>query len=122
MDNNTGSLSINEDVIAKMAKLAALEVEGVEGLSAGSLKLNNVKKMLTPGSGVKGVFAKVDDGVIYLDLLIKVKAGMQVKKIAEEVQVHVKDKIQDMTGFAVTAVNVTVADVDTTVKPETEEE
>ena len=110
-DKNVSSLAINEDVIAKMAKMAALEVEGVEGLSPKQLSVGNLKKALRPGGSIKGVYAKVDGGVINIDLYIKVKQGVPVKNIAESVQLHVKEKVQSMTGNAVTSVNVTVADV-----------
>lgn len=111
MENNTSSLAINEDVIAKMAQLAAMEVEGVEGLASGILKMNKIKKMIKTGTNTKGVYVWIDAGVINVDVYIKVKPGMPIKKIAEDVQLSVKEKIQSMTGNAVSSVNVTIADV-----------
>lgn len=111
MENNTSSLAINEDVIAKMAQIAAMEVEGVEGLASGTFKINKIKKMIKTGTNTKGVYVSIDSGVINLDVYIKVKPGMPIKKIAEDVQLSVKEKIQSMTGNAVSSVNVTIADV-----------
>ncbi len=115
MENNTSTLAINEDVIAKMAQIAALEVEGVEALASVALKMNKIKKMIKTGTNIKGVFVSIDSGVINLDVYIKVKAGMPIKKIAEDVQHSVKEKIQSMTGSAVSSVNVVIADVGATV-------
>ena len=51
-----------------------------------------------------------------VDILV-VKADVEravvvVKDVAEKVQAHVKEKIQNMTGTAVTQVNVVVADIE----------
>lgn len=111
MENNTSTLAINEDVIAKMAQIAALDVEGVEALAPVALKMPKIKKMIKTGTNIKGVFVVIDSGVINLDIYIKVRAGMPIKKIAEEVQQRVKEQIQSMTGNAVSSVNVIIADV-----------
>ena len=45
-----------------------------------------------------------------------------MKEVAQKVQANVKEKVQNMTGSAVSRVNVTVADVELeTETPETEE-
>ena len=46
-----------------------------------------------------------------LCVYIIVAKEANVKQVAEKVQENVKDKVQTMTGTAVTKVNVTVADI-----------
>ena len=108
MANNFG-LKINEDVLAKMASLAAAEVPGVHALST---KVVSLKVVASGGLG-KGVKASVaSDGEITLDIHISVKQSANVKEVAEQVQKNVKEKVQNMTGSAVSRVNVHVADVE----------
>ena len=47
-----------------------------------------------------------------INVYICVKKDALVKEVAEKVQENVKEKIQTMTGSAVTQVNVSVADVE----------
>ncbi len=107
--NNKTELSINTEVLAKMAELAAKEIEGVSGLAKRAIDLKGAVKTKTPFTGVK---VESVNGALNINVLICVKKDAFVKDIAEKVQENVKDKIQTMTGTAVTQVNVTVADVE----------
>ncbi len=108
MSNNNYGLAINNDVIARMAEMAALETEGVEamGIRPASLQTILGKRGLT-----KSVSVSTENGIINIDLYIKVKDSVKVGDVAEHVQSSVKEKLQGMTGSAVTRVNVVVADV-----------
>lgn len=103
-----GSLYISTGVIEKVAKLAALEIDGVAEVSTGS-------------SGVKGVFAKANlqkavdvkmyDGVAEIDVNIIVKYGCKVPSVCKNVQEAVKSNVQNMTDIAVSKVNIVVAGI-----------
>ena len=60
----------------------------------------------------KGVKVETVNGAIEISVYICLKADAKVKKTAERVQENIKDKIQTMTGNAVTKVNVQVADIE----------
>ena len=108
MSGNFG-LKINEDVLAKMASLAASEVPGVHTLST---KVASIKDVAGRVFG-KSVRASVaSDGEVTLDVYISVKQSANVKEVAESVQKNVKEKVQNMTGNAVSRVNVHVDDVE----------
>ncbi len=110
MSGNFG-LKINEDVLAKMASVAAKEVEGVHAIST---KISDIKGIVDRGFN-KGVKATVaSDGEITLDVYISVKQEAAVKDVAAAVQQNVKEKVQNMTGSAVSRVNVHIADVELT--------
>lgn len=104
----TGGLGINTDVIEKMVSLATLEVEGVASMCNKSL---DIKSVANGNSPLKPVKVAVKNGAIDISLFISVKSGFKVKAIAEAVQANVKDKLQDMTGNAITRVNVNIADL-----------
>ena len=59
----------------------------------------------------KGVKVENVNGAIEINVNITVAKGANVKTVAEETQETIKDRIQTMTGNAVTKVNVTVADI-----------
>ena len=106
--NNKTELSINTDVIEKMAEIAAKEVDGVAGLSKKAIDLKGAVKSK---NAFKGVKVESVNGAIKINVYICVKRDANVKEAAEKVQENVKDKIQTMTGTAVTKVNVIVADI-----------
>ena len=108
MTDNRTELSINTEVVRKMAEIAALEVEGVKNISKKSIDLKGALKAKTP---FRGVLVESINGAIEININISVAKGANIKTVAEKVQENIKDKVQTMTGAAVTKVNVTVADI-----------
>ncbi|MBE6805305.1 MAG: Asp23/Gls24 family envelope stress response protein [Ruminococcaceae bacterium] len=106
--NVSGGLGINTDVIEKMVTIASLEVEGVAALSNRNL---DIKSVVSGNSPLKPVKVTAKNGAVDISVYISVKPGFKVKTVAEAVQVNVKDKLQDMTGNAITRVNVLIADL-----------
>ena len=109
MNNNATELSVNTEVLEKMAEIAAKEVEGVASLSKRAI---DIKGAVKTKSAFKGVKVENVNGAIKINVYICVKRNASVKEVAEKVQLNVKDKIQTMTGTAVTKVNVNVADIE----------
>ncbi len=108
MSDNRTELSINTEVVRKMAEIAAKEVEGVKGISKKSIDL---KGTIKNKSAFQGVLVESVNGAIEITINICVNKGYNVKTIAEAAQANIKDKIQTMTGTAVTKVNVNIADI-----------
>ena len=108
MDNQRTELSINTEVLEKMAEIAALEVEGVVSICKKAIDLKNAVKNK---NAFKGVKVESVNGAIKINAYICVEKNANVRDVAERVQHNIKDKIQTMTGNAVTQVNVTVADI-----------
>lgn len=101
-------LEINNDVVVKMASVAVLEVEGVAGLCA---KTTDIKEVFAKDNASRAIKVTKTAETTVLDIYITVVNGFDVRKIAEEVQQNVKSKLQNMTGNAVSKVNVHIADV-----------
>lgn len=108
LDNNV-ELSVSNEVLEKMAELAACEIEGVSGLSKQAIDLKDV---LRSKSAFKGVKIENTGSRVDLTVYICIKKDVEAKAVAEAVQQNVKDKIQTMTGTVVTHVNVKVSDID----------
>ena len=109
MENNKTELSVNTEVIEKMAEIAAKEVDGVAGLSKKSIDLKGIVKTK---NAFKGVKVENINGAIEISVYICVKQNAKAREVAEKVQSNIKDKIQTMTGNAVTQVNVNIADIE----------
>ena len=108
MDNKT-ELSVSTEVLEKMAELAACEIEGVKGVSKKAIDL---KGALKTKSVVKGVKVESVNGAIDISVYICVDSNAKMRDVAEAVQQNVKEKIQTMTGTAVTRGNVNIEDLD----------
>ena len=103
------NLTINSQVLENMATIAVKEVEGVAGLAEKGVDLKNV---LNRGKIFKPVHVTEKNGAVALDIHIKIYQNAKAKQVAENVQKSVKEKLQNMTGNAITRVDVTVADIE----------
>ena len=108
MADNATKLSINTEVLRKMAEIATLEVDGVAAIAKKNYDLKDAVKVKSPLQGIK---IESVNGALEIGIFITVKKEAKVKEVAEKVQQNVKEKIQTMTNTAVTKVNVVVADI-----------
>ncbi len=103
-----GSLQISTDVVAKIAKLATLEVEGVHEVSAGKTSTRN---LLGKVSLQKPIAVQMTDDVAEITVNIVVDFGCKIPGVCEQVQNNVKNAVQNMTSITVSKVNLVVAGV-----------
>lgn len=108
MQENKTELGVSIQVLEKMAQMAACEVEGVTGLSKRAI---DIKSTLKSRSVFKSVKAENINGAIEITVYICVDKDAKIRSVAEAVQANVKEKIQSMTGTAVTKVNVSICDI-----------
>ena len=119
MANDRTELSVSTEVLEKMAELAAKEVDGVAGVSKRTMDLKGIMKTK---NAFKGIKVENINGAIEISAYISIKQNAKAKEVAEKVQQNIKDKIQTMTGNAVTRVNVSIADIDIENNEEKEEQ
>lgn len=119
MANDRTELSVSTEVLEKMAELAAKEVDGVEGVSKRTMDLKGIMKTK---NAFKGIKVENINGAIEISAYICIKQNAKAKEVAEKVQQNIKDKIQTMTGNAVTRVNVSIADIEIENNEEKEEQ
>ena len=93
-----GSINISEDVVAAIAVSAALEVDGVGELDAGS-------------AGRRGKKSSAVKGSVIVDLQITVKYGVPIPQVAQNVQEAVTNAVESMTELKVCQVNVRISGV-----------
>jgi len=104
-----GSLKISNEVVVKIAVLAAMEINGV---SIRGQKLDTADTALSiAGRFMPPVQARLTGEAAEIDMSIVVLSGCKAVKVAEAVQHSVKSAVQNMTGIAVSKVNVRIAGI-----------
>ena len=103
-------VKIADEVVAIIAGLAAMEVEGVSSM-AGNATRELIAK-LGMKSLSKGVKVDVLEGIVTVSLALNLKYGSSIKDTTLKVQEKVKAAIENMTGLTVADVNIRVAGVD----------
>lgn len=104
-----GTVKIAGEVVSVIAGLAAMEVEGVAGMSSGIA--GDIAELLGRRNLAKGVKVEVGEREAAVDLYIIVDYGVRIPEVAWKVQQNVKQAIESMTGREVIEVNVHVQGV-----------
>lgn len=108
-ETEVNGIKIAEEVVAKIAGIAALEVKGVYGMTGGFVE--GISEMLGKKSYSKGVRVQVGEKDATIDLYIIVEYGSRIPDIAWEIQNRVKTSVTNMTGLKVLDVNIHVQGV-----------
>ena len=107
-----GEVHIADEVIAVIAGIATMEVEGVASM-AGTAK--DIQKEIISKLGMKvlskGVGIKVEDDKVEADISVVLSYGKSIPEVTKAIQEKVTTEIESMTGMTVGAVNVDVVDV-----------
>ncbi|GAA2735765.1 Asp23/Gls24 family envelope stress response protein [Actinocorallia aurantiaca] len=110
-----GQIRIEDEVVEKIAALAALEVSGVASLGGGreaSETMEEVRRRIGgDGRREPGVRARVTGEEISLELALVVEYGSVVMDVARTVKNNVARSVGVMLGMKVSSVDVTVEDV-----------
>jgi uncharacterized alkaline shock family protein YloU len=109
-----GRIDVADEVVEKVAGLAAAEVPGVAELG-GDLQraLENVRERIGIGQkrGDQGIKAKVSGRDVSVDVTIVIEYGHVVMDVARNVKGNVARQTSRMLGLNVVEVNVTVDDI-----------
>ena len=117
MNHNGESLQISTEVIAKIAKIAALEVDGVAEVACTTQ--SKVKEILEAVSIQNPVEVEMHDGTAAITVNLIVWYGVRIPRVAEKVQENIKSTVQNMTNVAVGGVDLVIAGV---VMPEADDQ
>lgn len=104
-----GSVNISEEVISILAGTAAMETEGVAGLSSPTGK--EVVDKLGRKAISKGIRVKSIDGEVKVDVFIMIKFGTTIGEVSQNIQENVKNSVESVTGLTVSRVNVHICGV-----------
>ncbi|MEV4299888.1 Asp23/Gls24 family envelope stress response protein [Microbispora rosea] len=114
VDELKGRIKVADEVVEKVAALAALEIPGVADLG-GDLEraFESVRDRIGVGAkrATQGVQARIQDQQVSIDVTLVIVYGHVVMDVATEVKVNVARSVSRMLGMRVVEVNVTVDDV-----------
>ena len=108
--NVYGKISISDSAIAKVAKNAALECDGIVDTVSRKLtdSLSELLKRQPDGRGIKVVTA---GDRIFINVNVIIKYGVSINAVAESLKEGVKYKVEKFTGMIVDTVNVNIIGV-----------
>ncbi|MDO3409359.1 Asp23/Gls24 family envelope stress response protein [Saccharibacillus sp. CPCC 101409] len=107
LDN--GNVRIANDVVAKIAGMAALETPGIAAMSGGLSE--GFAKRLSGKNVQKGVTVEVGQLEAAIDLRIIVLYETPIHEVCRMLQQNVREAVENMTGLKVVEVNVKVEGV-----------
>ena len=103
-----GNLKISRDVLATIARYATMEIEGVASLASFT---TNIRGWLLKKQSAKPITIDLNDDIAAIDIHVNIKAGVNIPQTAEKIQSAVKEAVQNMTGIAVSRVNINIAGI-----------
>lgn len=105
---NLGKITINDDVVARIASLALFEVDGVISISGRSSFSDYVGSKTKDVE--KGISVKIDEStsMCTVNVEINIVYGVSVYDTARKLQRAVKNAVESLTGLTVDKVNVTI--------------
>ncbi|MGB3632666.1 MAG: Asp23/Gls24 family envelope stress response protein [Rubrobacteraceae bacterium] len=115
LKTDRGQTSIQDGVVAKVAGIAAQEVEGIRMGGGGSQAAGSIMSSLTGGSGgggqTRGVAVEVGEEEAAVDLTMTAEYGKSIPQLSEAVRRNVVNRIENLVGLSVTEVNITVSNI-----------
>ena len=106
-----GIIGIENEVISRIAGLAAMECYGVVGMAAKSIR-DGLVHLLKIESLSKGVVLKTPgNGELIIELHIIVDYGTNLAAIADTLQSNVRYKVEESVGMRVREVNIFIESI-----------
>ncbi|MBN1148847.1 MAG: Asp23/Gls24 family envelope stress response protein [Anaerolineales bacterium] len=103
-----GKTTIAPEVLLNIARLTALEVQGVSRMSNVP---GGVNRLFKRGAG-EGVRIEIREDTVYADLYVVLAEDVNIRDVSRQVQRSVARAITEMVGMNVGRVNVHIEDID----------
>ena len=104
--NTTGKTTLTPNVILTIAKMAALEVEGVNAMAPIRSGIPNLKSR-----GKDGVNILIEDDNVFVNIYLVLDGNYNIRDVSRKVQLEVSRAIIEMTGLDVGLVNIHIEDI-----------
>ena len=109
---NAGGVVVSDDVIVKIAEVAAKDVPALRDL----LREPPISALSSRIVRQKPVQIRMISGAMEITMYITLREGVRIPDVCDAVQRGVKSSVQSMTGCPVTKVNIVVDDMERTRK------
>lgn len=110
INSDNGNINIDEQVVATLAGLAAIECYGIVGMAAKSAT-EGLFELARKEHLTKGVKVTLKENKVVIDLYVIFQYGVRISTVAENIIAKVKYNLEKFTGLEVTNVNVHVQGV-----------
>ncbi|MGB3681381.1 MAG: Asp23/Gls24 family envelope stress response protein [Rubrobacteraceae bacterium] len=116
LQTDKGNTSIQDGVVAKIAGIAAQEVDGIRMGGGGSQAASNLLGSITGGGGsgggqTRGVAVEVGEEEAAVDLVMTTEYGKSIPQLSEAVRRNVINRVENLVGLSVTEVNIAVSNI-----------
>ena len=108
--NKYGNITIDNNVVASLAGLAAMECYGLVGMATSSAT-DGLVELLRREHLTKGVKVSSEENKVVIDLYIMVQFGISISVVSSNIIERVKYSIEETTGLEVERINVNVQGV-----------
>ena len=109
-NTDLGVVTVNDDVIVRVAGYAALDCYGIVGM-ASKRGTDGLVQMMGRENLGRGVKIRTSGDKVDIDLFIIVEYGISIGAVAAAIIETVKYKVEHLTGVPVGRVNVSVEDI-----------
>lgn len=111
MENQYGTILIDNDVIATYAGSVAVECFGIVGMAAVNMK-DGLVKLLKRDYLSHGINVQIDeDNEITIDFHVIVSYGVSINTVSDNLIETVKYKVESFTGMTIKKINIYVEGV-----------
>ena len=110
IETKLGTITIENEVIARLAGQSVMECAGVVGMASKNVK-DGIVQLIKKDNLAKGITLTPDDGKVGLSLRIIVEYGTNIPAIAETIQTNIKYRVEEYTGVEISRVNIFVEGV-----------
>ena len=108
-NNPLGEIKVSADVLEVIIGIATLEVDGVYGMQKNLS--SDIRSMFGRSDFSKGVSLSVNEWGSAVDVYCYFKYGVNVPKVARDIQINVKDQVYHMTDVEIGEVNVHIVGI-----------
>ncbi|CCQ93645.1 conserved hypothetical protein [[Clostridium] ultunense Esp] len=105
--NEYGYIDIDDNVIATIAGLSAMESYGIVGMASKNAT-DGFFELLKRENLSKGIKVHIDKDQILIDLHVILQYGIRISVVAENIIEKVKFNVENLTGLKVKKINVYV--------------
>jgi uncharacterized alkaline shock family protein YloU len=106
-NNASGKTTLTPNVILTIARMAALEVDGVSRMAPIHSGVPNLRSR-----GKDGVNMQIEDDNVFLNVFLVLDGDHNIKNVSRNVQQKVARAIEEMTGLEVSQVDIHIEDIE----------
>ncbi|MDO4711582.1 MAG: Asp23/Gls24 family envelope stress response protein [Peptostreptococcaceae bacterium] len=107
--NEHGTISVNKEVVAKIASLAASQCYGLVGMA--SRNKYGMFELLSRQNDFKGIDVLIEGDKIIIEMSVIIQYGTKISTVADNIIDTVKYYVENQTGFQVQKIGVSVQGV-----------